>query len=431
MELKFYSIQTDAEVFFIGLIVFLSLVYFVFITTESKALANYFFSGLVLKLMSGIGVGLLYFYHYRGGDTVQYDMAVRLVLGSAITVREWFLFLLHSDLSFLASQHSQVLMEPRSLFFVKILSILYLLSGKSYWMASIYLSLFSFWGSWYLVKTIMRQWPQLKYPALASFLYFPPLVFWSSGVLKDSVAYACIMALSAWAIMGFKKRSISWREYLTGIFLIWILWSVKYHLAAILILSLVAGIVYQTMINRYKGILKYGWFILFMVILIIAFSFFHPNFRLDIIIEVLRDNQERIILVSEGRNIIHYLPYGNVLIHFLLNLPLSLFAGLFMPLPWQGSGFLPDLTGVFNALILVLTILKILSMKQDPIKWNVWYLMTGIYVVLLAVLMAYATPNFGTLERYKTAYMPFFICWLLDNKRLLNITKSLFIYKFW
>lgn len=410
---------------------FLALVYVAYLTTKSQTLKFHFFTALTIKLIGGISVGLLYLYYYRGGDTFQYDKAARLILDSIETIRGWFLFLIHSDLSFFHGTLPPVLMDPRSLFFVKILSILYLLSGGSYWISSLYLSLISFWGSWYLVMKIIQFWPRLKYPAMISFLYFPPLVFWSSGVLKDAVAFACITTLSGWVILEIKKGSMHWKGYIGGIFLFWILWSIKYHLAAVMILSVGAGIIYQRIADRYTGIYRYVWFILFFTILVIASSYLHPNFRFDHIMEVLSENHQKIISISDRQNIIYFIPFGSGFFHFLLNLPITLFAGLLMPLPWQGIGFLPKLAGFFNLLILILTIIRILSLKRDPLRWNIWYLMLGIYILFLAILMAYAAPNFGTLERYKTAYIPFYLFWLLDNINLLRISKGLFIDKFW
>ena len=416
---------------YIGIIFFLALVYYVFTTIKNKGIEAHFFPALALKLAAGIAVGFLYFHHYGGGDTLQFDGAAHLVTGSVKTIHGWFLFLFHSDLSFLSGPVPQVLQEPRSLFFIKILSLLYLLTGGSYWLASLYLSFFSFYGAWLLSGAIVHHWPDLKYPAIVSFLYFPTVVFWSAGVLKDTVAYGCITVLGTLMINGIKKGAIGRKTFFTGLLMIWVLWSVKYHLAVILLLSIGMGIVSHSISRKYKGTFRYILLVLFFIIAAIAFSYLHPNFRLGYMLEVLRQNHEKIIKISEGVNLVHFIPYGTGLVHFLLNLPISLFAGLFMPLPGQGTGLLPNLAGFFNAFILLLTILKIISLKGEPFRCNHWYLMLGIYIGLLAILLAYATPNFGTLERYKSAYISFYIFWLLDNKILFHISKSLFFHKFW
>jgi hypothetical protein len=414
---------------YIGLFVFMVLVYYVFTGIKDKRYEKHFYLSLGFKLSAGLGVGLLYWYHYRNGDTLQFDEAAHLILGSVRTIKGWFLFLFHSDLSFLGSSGPPLLEEPRSLFFVKILSLIYLITGGSYWLASLYLSLFSFLGAWKLSETISRHWPQLKYPAIIAFLYFPPVVFWSSGVLKDSVAYGCITLLSSLVIRGMRKETLGANGILAGVLLIWILWSLKYHLAAVLLLAVGMGSVYQPIKSRFKGTIGDVLLLLIFIAFVIALSFLHSNFLPGNLAEVLRQNHQKIIAISESGNLIHFFPYGTGLTHFFLNLPLSLFAGLYMPLPWQGTGFLALMAGIFNILILLFTMIKIYFWKWKTIRFNAWILMLGIYVGVLAILMAYTTPNFGTLERYKSAYIPFYILWILNNEKWLQVIKSLFLHK--
>ena len=97
-----------------------------------------------------------------------------------------------------------------------------------------------------------------------------------------------------------------------------------------------------------------------------------------------------------------------------------------MPLPWQGAGILPKLTGIINLLILLLAINKLMRQKRAHGELNIRVLMTGIYVATLAILMAYTTPNFGSLERYKIGYMPFFLLWILNEKSIMKRIGGLF-----
>jgi hypothetical protein len=338
----------------------------------------------------------------------------------------WFNFLFSADIVPLEGIVSHVLLEPRSFFFVKILSLLYLFTGKSYWISSLYLSLFSFWGGWFIIRKIICYWPALKCPALISFLYFPTLTFWSSGVLKESLAFGCIMTLGGIIITGFQKRSIGWGKIGFGLLLIWVLWSVKYHYVAVMILSLMAGIAY-TLIFRAQWIkYRYVWLILIILLVIAGLSRLHPNFHLTSLIDVLRENHNKIIDYSNNKNIVYFIPYGTGWIHFLINLPVSSFAGLFMPLPWQGAGLLPKLVGIVNFLILLMTLFKFKKIRDWKWSLNQWNVILVIYILTMAIFMAYAAPNFGTLERYKTGYIPFFLFWILNNKNLILFLRKCF-----
>lgn len=416
---------------FIGLFIFLGLVYYAFITTGSNSLKSHFFLALVIKLVAGLGVGLLYFYYYGNGDTLRFDASASLISGSIHTVKDWFLFFFRSDRSLFSGTASTFPEEPRSFFFIKILSLIYLITGRSYWVSSLFLSFFSFFGAWKLSVTILHHWPRLKFPVLISFLYFPTVVFWSSGVLKDALAYGAITLLVSLMIRGMQKERIGLKHFLIAFLLLWMLWSVKYHLAVVLILSSGAGLVYHSVTRKFKPVWGFVMVFLFLIGIALVFSLLHPNFRPANLVEVLGQNHEKIIRISKEWNVVHFFPYGTGFSHFLVNLPVSLFAGLFMPLPWQGMGLLIKITASFNALILILTLLKFYDMKKASFRSNIWIMMGVIYVGLLAIMMAYTTPNFGTLERYKSAYIPFYLLWIFNNARRFPVSKSLFFHKFW
>ena len=412
---------------YISIICLILLVGIIYLKADNNKLKIHFFTALIFKLICGAGIGYLYFSYYRMGDTIQYDQAVHLVLNNiSPSFFNWVSFLIYSDLSFIQETLPHVLVESRSLFFVKILSLLYLISDRSYWISSLYLSLFSFWGAWILVGTVVKYWPDSKYAGLISFLYFPTIVFWSSGVLKESIAFACISLIAALFIQWYNGRSFRFLYFIYIIFLFWMLWSIKYHYAAIMFLSISSGFIFATTYNKFVFTNRYLIFfgIFFMMALIT--SIIHPNFHFSNIMDVINSNHIKIIEISKEKNLIKFLPFGTGIYHFLINIPVSFFGGLFMPFPWQGNSILPKLSGIFNLIILLLTTYKLVHLKITPNRINIWMLMAVTYVFILAIVMAYTTPNFGTLERYKISYMPFFLFWILYEKSIIKRLDGLF-----
>jgi hypothetical protein len=412
----------------VGIVVFLILVYLLYAKTKKDGLVKYFFPALLLKLLCGIGVGLIYFEHYRVGDTIEFDRATNLILDqTGFSFRTWSRLLFLSDLTFIDESLPHVLQESRSLFFVKLLSIVYLITGRSYWLSSLFFSLASFTGGWYLVKTIFRFRPDLISGAIVAFLFFPTVIFWSSGILKDSVAFACLTGLAGILIKINYLREFKWQWIVGGIALFLVLWAIKYHYAAVLLLSITAVGMYRLIFYRIR--VKPGpvWFLGLMILIILLISTFHPNFRLDSVIEVMTANQTAIIEASRAGGHAEFIPWGTGWIHFLINLPVSLFAGLFMPLPWQGAGILPKIAGLFNLLVLVLTLVRIFPGGIQVKGRSAWIWIISIYILVLTIVIAYSAPNFGTLERYKTGYLQFFLLWVFSDNRLLKFMKS----KFW
>ncbi len=89
------------------------------------------------------------------------------------------------------------LQEPRALFLSKVVSVFGLFTASNYWIISCYFSCLAFAGAWYLVKIIRRCNAHYTLAAVLAFLFFPSVVFWSSGIVKESLAMASLYFLSA------------------------------------------------------------------------------------------------------------------------------------------------------------------------------------------------------------------------------------------
>jgi hypothetical protein len=99
---------------------------------------------------------------------------------------------------------------------------------------------------------------------------------------------------------------------------------------------------------------------------------------------------------------------GSVLAHA----PKALGVGLFRPFPWEADGPLQAWVGLENGLLLVAAGLAGLSRRRGRTRTGphlVLLLATLHYIVILAVLLSLAAPNYGEISRYKVAFLPFFI----------------------
>jgi hypothetical protein len=143
--------------------------------------------------------------------------------------------------------------------------------------------------------------------------------------------------------------------------------------------------------------------------------------------DVIQENHEMMKQMSGPGKSIQFVEIEDPVLQLIVNLPLSLFGGLFMPLPWQGVNILAISTGILNFILLLLFVGKLWGIFKNGITGiSPWKLSMAFYIVILAVLIAYTTPNFGTLERYKISYIGFFIFWIFyDNSYL----TSFFGYK--
>ncbi len=413
--------------YIINSLIIIVIIWYLARSARSSPVYPHFFWALSIRIAAGILLGVLYFQYYKGGDTIVFHMAAIQLSQIASNSFSDYLWLLGSqDVLPLIENPAHVLVETRSLFFAKTLSLFYLLTGSNYWISSIYLSILSFIGSWGLINTISRYYKKLTFPAVMAFLYFIPAVFWTSGVIKESLAWFLLAYLMKLFLEFYHEKPVSIKKLALILLMFIPLWMIKYHYAAVLLICMNGILVYDSILSRLRN-MKLSFVLLGITYLFIGFLItqMHPNFRLNRIIEVIYDNQQEFITVSRPGNTISFIDYPDPVIRFMINIPVSLFSGLFMPLPWQGDNFLPKIVGLINISILALFILKIVKLIQSPrASFNIVFISLALYCIILAIFIAYSTPNFGTLERYKAGFMPFFVMWIIYENYFMNLFRK-------
>lgn len=381
-------------------------------------LKRFFWPALVLKLLAGLCLGLVYTFYYAVGDTfVFFDDAQQLVHLFQRDFTEYFIFLWSGDAT---SEVSSTLInvQVRSLFLVKILSAVLLGSFNNYWIASLYFSLSSFLGSWYLVTKIQNYLSNGIGAAVISFLFIPSFIFWSSGVIKESLAIGALMYLAGCFVYIINKEPTRWWEWLTALVSLVVLWNLKYYWAALFIPSVITSIIVVRLILMWIPTLNQIfetiiWLTLFLCI-VLAASTIHPNFYLSRFLMVVVENHNAYTMVSDHGPSVHFHELHATWGSILLNSPWALFSGLFRPLIFESRTLFQFVISIENLLLLLLCVYNFRYMKSALNSSHRFMILSAmIYIVLLAVFLTLSTPNFGTLSRYRVGFLPFFFFLLL------------------
>ncbi|MBV6643641.1 MAG: hypothetical protein KI791_23175 [Cyclobacteriaceae bacterium] len=362
---------------------------------------------LGLKACSGLILGIIYIIYLKSGDTLSYFQQAQDIaaLGNQ-SYAEYFNRLL-------TNEFPEYKGEYRSEFFARMLSFFLVITGGNYWISSVYLSLISFLGSWSLTRTLALTDEKLKWPALIGFMLVPSVIFWSSGILKDTVANACFFYLCTFLIRFYFKTSTSFAEHLFYAITLIILLKLRFYLGGA-ILFFIGLFLIRNMINRFISIgsLKYLIYLMTITALIFGVSFIDYNLQFNHFPNSIYQNYQSILESSGGSNIISF----NISPDWwsiIRNLPKSLFYGLFGPFPGQGS----DSSAVYwieNLIMMgmfALNIYVISNQKLFQIKNKMLLYATLGFLLIMAMLLPIAAPNFGTLMRYKSAFLPFW--WML------------------
>lgn len=407
----------------LGIILLLVLVWVHYKNVHQGQFKSFYFPALALKILAGVGVGLVYKYYYLGGDTWTYFYQAELLGKKAFT--SWNNLV---DLFFLSKYQLldgfAYLNQPRAALMVKLVAIINLFTGANYWITSAYFSFFSFIGVWAFASWIERSFIHGRVAGFALFIW-PSFVFWSSGILKESVAVGLIF----WIIAGYLQM-IDLRLFKKSFALLvafFFLFLIKYYFAVVLFVVLIVhGIVELTSLSHKNYWQKTTAWVLILSLGMILGGYLHPNLEPLRFLDVIINNNKAFVVLSNDSSLIHFTETSVAWKWLLINSPKALFAGLFMPLSLNSESLFYSIAVVENGLLLILFARGTLTLKLDALKSNFNLIVASVfYISMLAVFLSLSTPNLGTLSRYKVSYIPVFLVLILLANRFSAQEKQL------
>ncbi len=390
-----------------------------------KELRLFFWSAIGLKIIFSFLFGYVYIYHLGGGDTLRYFNASKLwaeLFHSNID--EFFNQLLFSEKSY-----SDLFTDaPRAAFFAKIVGVLNIFTNGNYWLISIYFSLLSFFSSWFLFIKLIKLKNEFRLVYWFFLFSFPGTLFWSSGVLKETLTVSALFLLSGLFINFLVYRKLdNLVIILISIFSLYILIKLKYYIAAVFIPLYIA--IWFYLFVKYKTFKflrsRLSQYLVSFLLLIFSLLFIRqlsPNFRgTEIFRRVYLDHQ-RFLEKSDPSYVINYHNFKPEVGVFIQNAPIALFAGLFRPLVWEGKNFYHYAAGLQNLSVLILLLVSLFAALRfrPPVPFWIWVVI--LYCFAMATFLALSIPNFGTLERFKVFYQPFIL--IISGCMVMHLIKK-------
>ncbi|MBX9852886.1 MAG: hypothetical protein K2X86_14170 [Cytophagaceae bacterium] len=387
-----------------------------------------------LKLIAGILVGLLYFFYYSEGDTLLYEKdASALSRIFFIDKPEYFNILVNNSFS----ESSKLLInsynQPRVIIFIKVISILKIFTLDNYWIDALYLSLFSFLGIWYLSNYLIKKFEISKSAVLFSFFLFPSFVFWTSGVLKEAfVTGSVYLTIYFFLKYIYSKEKINLPFTLLIPILLLFTWKIKYYYLLLLIPVLSTFYLLFLWKKRIYFLDKTTIYIIFFMVTLSALCLtgiaIHPSISLE---DLTRDiYQNHIIITKEnmrqGIEAYSFESLTTELSSYIKYILPALIVGFFRPFILETHLDLSFLVGLENTLVFILFFTQAISLIKTREKFSNLAIATIIFVIIAAIFTAFIGPNWGTLTRYKTLYISFFILLLTNNNLYFNYLINLY-----
>ncbi|MEO0405649.1 MAG: hypothetical protein AAF193_12325, partial [Bacteroidota bacterium] len=328
-----------------------------------------------------VGFALIYLYYYHGGDTTNYYESslpfVHLFWENPI---DFFRVYFGGGTAELRSLFSHDTGYPMGTYFfndhtramVKVVVPFLMISGKSYFICTLWFSFFTFLALWKVYEVFLDYFPHVSRKLAIGVLFMPSVAFWGSGILKDSVSLAatCFFVASVNEII-LKRSSAFWRItrlVISGFLII----VIKPYILIILLPGTMIWFFYA----RIKNI-KNAYFrtviVPFTYIFILVGSYsiltslgdrlgkFAPGKALQTAVVTQHDLKQEYY----GGNSFDIGDFEPTYASLASKVPAASTAGLFRPFLWESNNVVMLLSALENTFMLVMTLLVIIG-----VKWN-------------------------------------------------------------
>lgn len=395
---------------------------------RGSPLRKYFIPGLLVKIIGGLGVGVVYGFYYRGGDTFYYyrdSETFNFALREGLDIFFKLLRVSSNEITPATYDYTKWLAffhESSGWMADKVYGIISIFSFHSYPAMSIIMSALSFTGAWALYVTFAQLYPQLHKPLAFCILFIPSVFFWGSGVLKDSITFGCLGWVTASSYNIFFKR----RKIFGNILMLALTGYIALKVKPYIIISFLPALLFWTFLsyrskiqNQFVRVISGPAILLvslgFGFLLIKQLGDEFSQFSLQNVMTTAQTYQQWHSFLAQNDNASGY-SLGNISGSWqsvLRAFPLAVNVTLFRPYLWEAHSLIMLLSALENVFILGFT-LYILWKNGLPrvvraIRKNPTVFFCFFFSVLFAFCVGFTAYNFGALVRYKIPCIPFYL----------------------
>jgi len=384
---------------------------------------KWFLTGFLVKVFGGVFFSLIFVYYYKFGDSFEYYRGA-VMLGNTFlnSPSDYFDLLLsessHNHVGHLRQYTDSLAYSdsPEEWFMVKLISPISVLTFKSYLTINLFMSIISFFGSWKLFKVFSSILPkQKKYAFIASFL-IPSMIFWGSGLMKDTLTLAGINYMIYILYFGIVKGNFRIIYLLGAIFWFYITFTLKSYIVIAFLPSVIL-----TLYFKYKSHIQSQFLraistpIIFTLFLIIGF------FSLKVLSETsTKYNANQLEGSIKGFHSWHTTLGGSsynlgdveyTVMGAFKKIPAALNVTFFRPYIWEARSIVVILGALESVLLFSLFIYILIKTKMNPFKFlkdTVLLKALIVFILIFGFAVGFTSYNFGALGRYKMPVMSLF-----------------------
>jgi hypothetical protein len=390
---------------------------------------KYYRLGLLAKIYGGLAFALTYAFYYGGGDTMVYWDDAKGLNTLIFSEPLCYLKILFGDTRplwfycFDLKEHvpHHYLRDPQAYSVSRFASPFALLSVDSLLGCTILVAWVSFGGIWRLYMVFCEEYPKLNCELAIAFLFIPSLVFWGSGVMKDTftLTAACWMTSSVYGLF-LKRRQLFWNTVYV-IISSYIMITMKPYV----FVALLPGIFIWVVFNRIQSIqnqivrVMSAPVILMVGVVGAALVFSQASTSLgsygsvDSIMDRAVATQEDLKREAYEGNSFDIGTIDPSVGGMLSKAPVAIFAGLFRPTVFDVKNPLMFISALENTALMIFLIYMLFKIGPFAFIKYVFSKPMILFSFTFAIIFSFAvgltTSNFGSLVRYKIPALPFFL----------------------
>ena len=414
------------------LYILIIVVLFYAFSPKEKETKKYFIRGLLFKIFGGVLFWFIHCWLYYGGDSWAYFYSAKAIgnlliqdfdkgyLVLSAKIRSWNEIFPLFNIS-TGYPASYMVKDFHTFTVSRYTSVLSILCINSFLLTTILIASLSYIGMWKFFRLITLLYPNMIKPVFYIVIALPSLLFWGSGIMKDTF----ILSAGCWFTYNFYMIFIARKKLVINLIIATINIIIIINIKSYLIISLIPGALlwlnsaYLRKINN--TLLKIISFpiivsgILFLGVITFQnlSSFMGKYGDVDSAIKQAKVIKEDLLREEVyGKN--NY-DLGNIdgsLGGMLSLAPMAIFTAIFRPLPWEIGSPTMVISAIENTLLLILT--TALIIRINPFKFvrvvfsEPFLVMAFTFSIFFAYGVGIASTNFGALVRYKIPLMPFF-----------------------
>ncbi len=400
---------------------------------SQNPLYKYYMSAILAKVGAGILFACIYIYYYKGGDTIMYYESGWALVNLFFKKPIEFFYVLFGDYSdekvyYFDSSTGYILgyiyHDSQTFGVVRVLGPILFLSFKSYVIGTILFSWFSFFGIWKLFLMYCEKYPFLSDKFALVILFIPSVLFWGSGILKDTIT----LSAACWYVYAMNKLFLKRMDLWRSVFIIFCSSFALVLIKPYIFITLLPGSLLWILLERVLHNKKRGFIMIILPVIVVLslligaailslFSDKMSKFSPDKIFQTAISTQKDLKQDYYSKNSFDIGEYDESASSIIKLAPLAIISGLFRPFIWECTNIVMIFSGLENLIILFFTVLVFIKIKPrrlaNIIIDNPVLLFGLVFSIIFSFALGLTTANFGALVRFKIPALPFFLCSLV------------------